>query len=381
MQYAVLGVNFFNKGAELMLCAVKQQVEEWENNSILGCPISMCSFKDRNKAKLKHVLCRSKRSEVLKEEVILATGHFIPKEIRYQNNLVLESEVDTFLDASGFVFGDQWPIEKALKMLELCRNWRSQGKKVILLPQAFGPFKKQDTKKVFVELIQNVDLAFARDTQSYEYISQLNVPLEQIKISPDFTNLVKPEEPDYIDKLASRPCIIPNQKMIDKTTKEIGQSYIMLLETALKYLVDRNLNPFILLHESYDIEICNLLEDRLSIKNLIIKENNPLYLKGIINRCCFTIGSRFHGLVSALSQGTPTIGTGWSHKYQMLFKDYECPEMLVKPRRDPSSYLSKIDLLIDESTRKQRSLKLLEISDRQKSLSRQMWSEVEKVIL
>ena len=380
MQYTILGVNFFNKGAELMLCAVKQQVEEWENNSILGCPISMCSFKDRNKANLKHVLCRSKRSEVLKEEVILATGHFVPKEIRYQNNLVLESEVDAFLDASGFVFGDQWPPEKAFKMLELCRNWRSQGKKVILLPQAFGPFTKQDTKKVFVELIQNVDLAFARDTQSYEYIAQLNVPLEQIKIAPDFTNLVKPEEPDYIDELASRPCIIPNQKMIDKTTKEISQSYILFLETALKYLAERNLNPFILLHESYDIEICNLLKDRLNIKNLIIKENNPLYLKGIINRCCFTIGSRFHGLVSALSQGTPTIGTGWSHKYQMLFKDYECPEMLVKPSRDPNSYLSKIDLLIDESTREQRSLKLLEISGRQKSLSRKMWSEVERVL-
>ena len=265
-------------------------------------------------------------------------------------------------------------------MLELCKNWRSQGKKVILLPQAFGPFTKPDAKEAFIKLIQNVDLAFARDVQSYEYIAQLNVPLEHIRIAPDFTNLVKPEEPDYIGELVDRPCIIPNQKMIDKTSNEVSQSYIMFLETSLKYIAEKGLKPFVLLHEAHDVEIGALLRDRLNIDNLVVKEDNSLCLKGIINRCSFTIGSRFHGLVSALSQGTPSIGTGWSHKYQMLFKDYECSEMLVNPEQDESEYLPKIDLLIDESTRKEKSLKLLEMSDRQKSLSRQMWSEVEQVI-
>ena len=270
--------------------------------------------------------------------------------------------------------------KKTRKMLELCTSWKRQGKKVILLPQAFGSFTDQETKAEFIKLINIIDLAFARDVQSYEYIAQLNVPLDRIKIAPDFTNLVKPEEPSYIDKLVGRPCIIPNQKMIDKTSPKVSQSYLLFLENSLKYLRDKGLNPFVLLHESGDQKIGHLLQDKLQVEDLVIKENNPLYLKGIINRCSFTIGSRFHGLISALSQGIPSIGTGWSHKYQMLFKDYECPEMLVAPDSDQSEYLAKLDLLIDEHTRNERSAKLLVASVLQKEFSRQMWTEVKKTI-
>ena len=380
MQYTVLGVNFFNKGAELMLCAVKQEISKWDSNNIVGAPIGMASFEYRNRAKLNHVLCRSKRPELLKEKLALAAGNFIPKETRHQKNLVLESEVDAFLDASGFVFGDQWKPQKARKMLELCKSWRRQGKKVVLLPQAFGPFTKPEGREAFLELIENVDLAFARDVRSYEYISELDVSLKHIKIAPDFTNLVKPEFPAYIDALENRPCIIPNQKMIDKTSAEVSQSYVLFLEKSLQYLADKGLKPFVLLHESGDKKIGKILQEKLQIDNLIVEENNPLYLKGIISKCSFTIGSRFHGLISALSQGIPSIGTGWSHKYQMLFKDYDCSQMLISPNRDESKYLAKIDLLTNEQTRKEIAERLLNKSDRQKELSREMWAEVKNTV-
>jgi len=43
------------------------------------------------------------------------------------------------------------------------------------------------------------------------------------------------------------------------------------------------------------------------------------------------IGSRFHSLVGALSQSTPSIAVGWRHTNDMLMSDFGCPDMILSP--------------------------------------------------
>ena len=47
----------------------------------------------------------------------------------------------------------------------------------------------------------------------------------------------------------------------------------------------------------------------------IVQETDSLCIEGIIGASDGVIGSRYHGLVNALSQGVVALAVNWSHKY------------------------------------------------------------------
>lgn len=375
MNFSIQGVDFTNKGAELMLHAVKQQVQEWNPSNTLSANLKVGSFAQRQQAGIHHLAYQRSNKIPYGGEVVNAVANLIPKFIRQRSGIVLESEVDGVLDASGFAFSDQWGPEDTEKMAELCLRWKRQGKKTVLLPQAFGPFTSPRIKQAFVQIINNVDLIFARDDISYQYLSELSTAIDHVKIAPDFTNLVKGVAPDYIKNLVGRPCIIPNYRMIDKTASTVSTAYLSFLALSIEHLLAKGFKPFILIHERNDSELGVQLQAQISQPIPVVKENNPLFLKGILGQSYLVIGSRFHGLISALSQGVPCLGAGWSHKYKMLFKSYGCSDLLVDIEDHVQQNLDRLNLIIQPT--RSKVIESVEREGRyQKSLSLQMWSEV-----
>ena len=136
-----------------------------------------------------------------------------------------------------------------------------------------------------------------------------------------------------------------------------------------------------MIHEgNKDIGLAHIINDNLKIKIPIIKEQNPLFVKGIISECTSVITSRFHGLVSCLSQGIPCLATGWSHKYEMVLKDYNYDEGLVHVDASDEVITEKMNTILDKTSRTLIREKLLEESKKQKLLSQGMWQQVFKVI-
>ncbi len=305
----------------------------------------------------------------------------VPGRLRKGYGVVLDREIDVIIDAAGFSYGDQWGSRSSLELARSSRRWRKRGTKVILLPQALGPFTSHQIKNAIEIAVDNVDLIFAREPVSYEHLVAVVGERPNVKMAPDFTNLLDGILPDHFDAQAHRFCIVPNFQMTAKTNREESEAYLPFMIRCTKYLQDRGMAPFVLIHEgAKDLALGEGIREAVGDDLPVVTESDPLKIKGILGSCEGSIGSRFHGLVSALSQGVPALGTGWSHKYQMLFADYGFSEGLLDCLADEQEMQRKLDLIIEPESRQQIQATLLEKSELQKQRSEQMWQEVLGVI-
>jgi colanic acid/amylovoran biosynthesis protein len=376
MNVEVCGVGFNNKGAELMLHAIVEELSRSCPDALLVMDPKVANYKDRAKVGL---FQKPPRSEWKFGSWLI--GIFWRMKIRERYGVILASQIDVVLDASGFALSDQMGIRPAERFARKVIIWKKAGKKIVLLPQAFGPFETSAMRDAFRTIADNVDLIFPRDRDSYDHVVNLIGEKSHIKLRPDFTNLVKGKVPEYFDSGRKRACLIPNSQMIDKTSQIVGDTYIPFIAECIRFLAEAGLDPFLLVHETKkDGSLAREIRNRCGIPLDIVEELDPLYIKGIIGCSHLVIGSRFHGLVSALSQGVPAIASGWSHKYQLLYEEYGCPELLIADLDFESKAKPRIQQLMNEDSRNAIVDKLLESSTIQVNKSKLMWREVMDLI-
>ena len=374
MYIEIKGVNFLNKGAELMMHAVLQKV----NEKIPQAQFVLESQRtDPYKKKARLGLYQKIWFSIISIPLGMYFGKYIPKKVREFYGLVCHEEVKIVFDASGFCYSDQWGPESSILMAKATKRWKKNDIKIILLPQAMGPFTSKKIRKAFSQIVEKVDLVFPRDKISYKHVTDLVGEQKHVIQAPDFTNLVKGVVPEEFKSKKGRFCIIPNYRMIDKTSSEESKRYIPFLASCLQNLLKKKIPTFFLVHEGeqdYCIakEVCKQCGEDLEI----VREVNPLKIKGIIGTCRGVISSRFHGLVSALSQGIPALATGWSHKYEMLFADYGFPKGCIPVDSTESEIRKRIVQITYEPKAIQLRQNLIEVAQIQKQRSEKMWARV-----
>ena len=371
--------GFINKGAELMLRAIMEKVKSAYPDAIMTMAPSAA---DGSQPFRKLVdLGFYPKSSLFRYGFQLGDfARFAPLKLREMYGVILDRDVDVVIDAAGFSYSDQWGDRSTLELAHSAVRWRKQGTKVVLMPQAFGPYKGKRIRKAIRQAVDNIDLVLPRDRTSYDYLTEVTGERGNILQYPDFTNLVEGVVPQYFDRDRHGVCLVPNYRMVDKTDGSRGTTYLPFMVRCAQRLKSRGAKPFILVHEgANDCWLADQISEGAGDLPILV-EDDPLKIKGILGACFATIGSRFHGLVSALSQGTPSLATGWSHKYQELFRDYRF-EQGVLPVDIPNNELfEKIDWLTDEKVNQQASDSLMKESGRLKSLSSKMWDEVFAVI-
>ena len=249
------------------------------------------------------------------------------------------------------------------------------------MPQALGPFNSISNYKSIKQIINNVDLVFARDKISLNYLIDAVGQNSKIKIAPDFTNLIEGIKPKYFDNNRNKFCIIPNYRMIDKVNNKDSKNYLPFMIESTRYIFNKGGKPFILVHESKDdLILANEIRDKVAHDIEIIQETDVLKIKGIIGSASGVLSSRFHGLVNALSQSIPAMATSWSHKYLMLLKDYDFEEGLIDINISKEDLYKKIDLFFEEDFRNITIKKLILNNNYLKKKTEIMWDEVLHII-
>jgi polysaccharide pyruvyl transferase WcaK-like protein len=378
MKIELRNVGFVNKGSELMLFAIVQRVSKEFPDTVFVMTADDHTAPYIKRARLGFY---QKPWYNPKGLPFHEMARLIPVSIRKSFGLILDSELHVVLDASGFSYSDQWGKWGTLYLSKAIKRWKHQNTKVILLPQAFGPFTSKDLITAMNIVADHADLIYARDPVSYEHLVKTVGKRANIKMAPDFTNLLAGIVPHEFNVEKNRFCIVPNYRMIDKTSSRVSAGYLPFLTICIKYLQENDAKPFILIHEGEnDFKLAQKVVRSLDKEIEIVKESDSLKIKGILGTCKGTLGSRFHGLVSSLSQGVPTLGTGWSHKYKMLFDSYNCSECMLSSLSDNEETYKKIDMILNEPWRSKIREKIIDSAIKQKQMTETMWNEVFEVI-
>ena len=176
-------------------------------------------------------------------------------------------------------------------------------------------------------------------------------------------------------EFSEKVIIIPNQRMLDKTDRSVANNYFQYLINLCTYFKETGEDVIILNHEGVaDQQVCHRLSN--ACNNLpVIAHWDPVYIKSAIGCCKLLISSRFHGCVSALSQGVPVIASSWSHKYEMLLKEYGVGECLIDLKSDVVD-VAMVESALLPVTRN----KIMAESGSLKLKSKEMWADVFKCL-
>jgi polysaccharide pyruvyl transferase WcaK-like protein len=367
--------GFVNKGAELMLRAIISRLATAHPEALLTMAPTRANG-DQPFRKVVDAGFYPKAALYWRQIQWGNIAAIAPWKLREMYGVVLDRQVDIVLDAAGFAYSDQWGVDAMRELAQSARRWRRQGTKLILLPQAFGPFQSALSRRLIRRIVESADLVMPRDRISHEHLTAVVGDRPHVRRYPDFTNLVDGVVPEAFDPKTHRVCIVPNFRMIDRVSPRVGAAYVPFMQACARYLLEKRARPFILVHEG--------AQDRILAEQIsagagdvpVMAIEDPLAIKGVLGASHATVGSRFHGLVSALSQGVPSIATRWSHKYEELFSDYGFPEGVVSVDMPEQRLTATIDAIVDDQPNAALRAKLLTKADALKAHSEAMWDEV-----
>ncbi|WP_461159568.1 polysaccharide pyruvyl transferase family protein [Sphingobium sp. TomMM35A] len=262
---------------------------------------------------------------------------------------------DAIFDASGYALGSGWPKQSGRVLLDTIRISKRYNKKIILMPQSFGPFdwgEKDDsafTEEMKKELSYPLKI-YAREHEGYECLTSLG--LANVELSADMVIREKhfPEAHQILVQKSNAATELPIKNsvgfIINKNVfrKGEGSDVLDLYAELLRKLLANGEQVYILCTSTADTDLATQIVSRTKSDqkvNIISGEYSSPDLIDIIAQFKYVVASRYHSVVFAYRSGVPAVILGWAKKYDdlaALFQQQEyvfdirnlAPEQILK---------------------------------------------------
>ncbi|MBQ8677096.1 MAG: polysaccharide pyruvyl transferase family protein [Alphaproteobacteria bacterium] len=184
-KYLITGGGFGNKGAESMVYTAISKIRavEPEAEITVVCFVDFTNIDKANFDRIKIVTASLKTRKRLNSR--LKTCFDLLKRRKQTVQLYQElKSCDCVIDVSGFALSSYWSKTTNLKLLTTINMAKRFGKKVILMPQSFGPFDyKEKMNRLVISTLKKCDLIFAREKEGFELLAQQG--LTNVALSAD----------------------------------------------------------------------------------------------------------------------------------------------------------------------------------------------------
>jgi polysaccharide pyruvyl transferase WcaK-like protein len=287
---------------------------------------------------------------------------------RSHNLVRVVSDADLVLDVSGGdSFTDLYGEARFRSIVAPKEIALSLGRRLVLLPQTYGPFKSEKTRHTARRLIGGAALAYARDPDSLARLRDLledRFDPNRHRLGVDLAFALPAQQPTALEAsvaaaLAARgeraliglnvSGLLMNRQRQAASRFGLACDYPSLMRRLVMQLLDETAARLLVLphvhaphgHYESDLDASVALLDSLpekyalAVKQRVAVLNKPLdacELKWLIARCDWFCGARMHATIAAVSSGVPTAAIAYSKKTLGVFKTCDAAEAVVDLR-------------------------------------------------
>lgn len=250
-------------------------------------------------------------------------------------------------------------------------------KRLILLPQTFGPYKTWISRLVTRYVLRKAVVVHCRDHKSIAYINKLFGPeMWNIGFCHDVAFGMKPERAAN----SNNPIGLEESPLVGLNVSGLlyfDRENRFHLQCEYRQLIDRILELFCMklgqrvLLTPHVITAEDGSESDVKANAALMMQHKAQYgdrlisaegitnapgAKAVIGRCDFFLGSRMHACIGALSQGIPAVGLAYSGKFDGLFATVGVESLTLDMTQHAEAELIKGILAVYEQRKRWREV-------------------------